>query len=70
MTYEEAQQIAINAGALEPQGFGENMAYNFKKNENWFFQWADTPAARGRLIRWTDGVLSGIPAHQLKYQLG
>jgi hypothetical protein len=66
MNYEQAQQIAIQAGALEPQGFGENVAYNIKKSENWFFQWADTRVAQDRLDRWTDAVLRGIPSYELK----
>ena len=70
MTYEEAQQLAIDAGALQPQGFGENIAYSLKKNEDWSFRWSDTVKAQGRLEAWTKAVLNGVAPHELKQRLG
>lgn len=70
MTYEEAERAAINAGALQPQGFGEQMAYNFKKSDDWSFQWAYTPCAQGRLQRWTNAILNGVPDYELRKRIG
>jgi hypothetical protein len=70
MTYEEARALAIQAGALEPQGFGENVACNLKKSENWSFQWSQTPRAQARLAAWTDAILNGIPSHELRRRIG
>jgi hypothetical protein len=70
MTYEEAEQAAIDAGALEPQGMAERIACGLQKNEDWSFQWADTAKAQGRLKAWTNAVLNGIPPYELKSRLG
>jgi hypothetical protein len=70
MTYEEAQQAAIDAGALEPQGIGERMAYNWQKNQDWSFRWATTVKAQGRLEAWTNAILNGVPPYELKRRLG
>jgi hypothetical protein len=70
MTYEQARQAAIDAGALEPQGFGEGMAYNWEKNKDWWFQWANTPRAQGRLEAWTNAILNGVPPYELKSRVG
>ncbi|MDB5670017.1 MAG: hypothetical protein JWO25_976 [Alphaproteobacteria bacterium] len=70
MTYEEAQQIAIDAGALEPQGMKERIAAGIQANNNWSFRWSDTPRAQGRLRAWTEAALNGVPAHELKRRIG
>jgi hypothetical protein len=70
MTYEQAEQIAIEAGALLPQSMSERIALNIEKNNNWFFQWSSTPRAQGRLQAWTEAVLNGVPAHDLKRRVG
>lgn len=70
MTYEEARALAIQAGALEPQGMGERMACGIKKHENWFFQWSDSPTAQARLQAWTKAILDGVPPGELRRQIG
>ena len=70
MTQEEARQAAIDAGALEPQGFAENIAFNVEQNKDWAFRWADTPKAQGRLEAWTNAILNGVPPHDLRRQVG
>jgi hypothetical protein len=70
MTYEEAERVAINAGALQPQGFGENIACNLKQSDDWSFQWAYTERAQGRLQAWTNAILNGVPDYELKKRIG
>jgi hypothetical protein len=70
MTREEAREAAIRAGALEPQGMGEQVACNLKKSENWWFDWSTTPRAQGRLEAWTNAVLAGVPTYELKRRVG
>jgi hypothetical protein len=70
MTYEEAQQAAIDAGALEPQGMLERMACNWEKNNDWSFQWGSTAKAQGRLNAWTNAILEGVSPYEVKSRLG
>ncbi len=70
MTYEEAQQIAIDAGALKPHGFRENIAAGVAANNDLSFRWSATPRAQSRLSAWTEAVLNGVPAYDLKRRLG
>jgi hypothetical protein len=59
MTYEEAQQAAIDAGALEPQGMLERMAYNWEKNQRLVVPMGPNGQAQGRLNAWTNAILDG-----------
>jgi hypothetical protein len=70
MTYEEAQQIAIDAGALKPQGMAENTAAGISANRDWSFRWENTPRAQGRLEAWTNAILQGVPPSELRRQIG
>ncbi len=58
MTETEARQRAIELGALEPQGFMENMRANWIEN-NRGQRWADTELAQQRLKLWTQAILDG-----------
>jgi hypothetical protein len=69
MTYEEAEQLAIGAGALEPQGFGERAAagviiYNTGQ------VWATTSPAQAHLRAWTEAILDGVHPNELKSKVG
>ena len=70
MTYEEAQQLAIAAGALKPHGLMENMAANWSSSQNWSFNYGNTVRARGRLEAWTAAILNGVSPQDVKSQLG
>jgi hypothetical protein len=70
MTYDEAQRIAIDAGALEPHGMRESIARSIASNEDWSFTWSETPRAQARLQAWTQAVLDGVPAYDLKRRIG
>jgi len=69
MTYEEAMQLAIDAGALEPQGWQERMAANIKSYQEGL-NWSSSPRARGRLQAWTEAILNGVHPRDLKSQVG
>ena len=54
--YDECQQEAIRAGALEPQGIAERMAagvLSYQQGESW----SNCARARGRLQQWTNDRL-------------
>ncbi len=70
MTYEEAQQLAIDAGALEPQGMTESIACNIAACKDWSFKWANTPHAQERFVQWTNAILDGVPPSELLRQIG
>jgi hypothetical protein len=53
--YAQCVQEAINAGALEPQGFGESVSANLLS----YYEgrsFATTPHAQGRLEQWTNDL--------------
>ena len=70
MTWERSESLAIAAGALKPQGMAENIAAGVKKNENWFFQWSQTP--RAQQIAWLsdEAILNGVAPGDLRKQVG
>lgn len=57
LTWEEARDKAIKAGALEPQGFAEGGKANWEKSKDWSFKWANTPTAQNRLKACTNQIL-------------
>jgi len=62
MTEEEARALAIQMGALKPQGFQENWAAGVMSYNGRSF--ADTPLARSRLQAWTLAILEGRDPRQ------
>jgi hypothetical protein len=70
MTHEEAQRLAIAAGALEPQGMGERMAAGINKQRDWSFQWSQTPVAQQRLALWSQAILNGVAPSDLRQEVG
>jgi hypothetical protein len=57
MTWEEAESIAIERGALQPKGFKEGLAANLIEAGGG--RWRDTPLAQGRL---------GASTHQIYHE--
>ena len=57
MTYQEAQDLAITAGALKPKGILENIAAAIMLNQG--RHWSDTERAKHRLEDWTQIILTG-----------
>jgi len=69
MTGEEAEGIAIAAGALKPQGFKEEIAANWNSYSN-YQNWADTGQAQDRLKAWTEAILNGVNPRDLRRVVG
>jgi hypothetical protein len=69
-TLEEAEQFAIQAGALRPQGMKENMAEGIAKSNNWAFRWEYTERAQSRLQAWTQAILNGTHPNDLRRLVG
>jgi hypothetical protein len=68
MSVEEAEQIAIDAGSLEPQTLGERtaagiIAYNYGR-------FANTQRAIDRHQLWTQAILNGVHPSNLKGEIG
>ncbi len=57
MTSEEARALAIQMGAIEPQGSGERISAGVLAHRGVSF--SDTPAAQNRLNAWTQEILNG-----------
>jgi hypothetical protein len=58
MTEEEARAEAERLGALQPQGFLENVMANWIENTKGL-KWRETPKAQERLRLWTNAILAG-----------
>jgi hypothetical protein len=64
MSYEETEQLAIDAGALEPQGWGERAAAGIIVSN--YGLWSTSPRAQARLRAWTEAILNGVHPSELK----
>jgi len=58
MTEDEAREQAKRLGALQPQGFMENVTANWIENTR-DQRWCDTDRAQKRLELWTQEILAG-----------
>lgn len=58
MTREQARKLAIEMGALQPQGLSEGAAVSWLSFS--YHAFAETPKAQSRLDAWTEAILSGI----------